>query len=467
MRLDLITVRDWTATRFAAEPIANAEALGYSIDSRTLRPGDVFFAVVGERFDGHAFVEKAFQAGACAAVIAASRASQYPADPARPVLLADDPVAALQRLAASVRRHWGGRVIGITGSAGKTTTKEAVAQVLASRFRVIKSQGNLNNHLGLPLQLLRLEPEHEVAVIEMGMSHAGEIAALGKIAAPDWGIVTNVGMAHAENFPDGQAGIARAKYELIASLPSTGTAILNCDDPYVAQFGRDFRGKVIYFGAGACAVLRAEEVEPLGLEGTRFWIATADQRAQVHLRLMGMHNVLNALAAAAAGLASGIPLESCAAALNELAAGEKRGQSEVIFGATVINDCYNSNPAALRAMVDTLATVPAERRIVVAGEMLELGPDAAAQHGDCGRYMAKQGVAQVIGVRGLAKEIAAGAAAAGAPASFVDAPEEAGEWLAANLRPGDVVLLKASRGVRLERALEVLRQAAIERKAKS
>ncbi len=430
---------------------------GYSIDSRTVHAGDLFFAVRGDRFDGHDFVEAALGAGAVAAVVSAARSLRYADEGIRERLfLVDEPLAAMQRLASSVRRHWGKRVIGITGTAGKTTTKEAVAQVLGSRFRVHKSQGNLNNHFGLPLELLKLEPEHEVAILEMGMSHAGEIAALCRIAAPDWAVVTNVGTAHAENFSDGQAGIARAKYELVASLPRQGTAILNCDDAYVQQFGRDFSGKAIYFGMGACADPRVESIFPLGAEGTRFTVLAGEERAEVHLRLLGEHNVRNALAAIAVGIASGIPLKVCAAALGEMTAPDKRGQTLEVRGATLLNDCYNSNPLALRAMVDTLLTVPAGRRIAVAGEMLELGPTAPQLHYECGEYMGQRGVDIVIGVRGEAASIVRGAKAAGAEAIFVAAPEDAGLWLRENLRAEDAVLLKASRGVRLERALEVL-----------
>jgi len=435
---------------------ANAPAAsGYSIDSRTIQPGDLFFAVKGERFDGHDFVEAAFQAGAVAAVISATQRERYP-DLADRLLLVEDPLSALQRLASSVRRHWGKRVIGITGSAGKTTTKEAIAHVLESRFSVHKSQGNLNNHFGLPLQLLKLQPEHDVAILEMGMSHAGEITALCRIAAPDWGVVTNVGVAHVESFADGQAGIARAKYELVAALPRHGTAILNCDDPYVAQFGRDFAGTVLYFGTGACADPRAESILPMGTKGIRFTVHAGEKDAQVEMHLLGQHNVRNALAAIAAGVASGIPLDVCATALGAMAPPDKRGQTLHMRGATLLNDCYNCNPEALRAMVDTLLTLPAKRTIVVAGEMLELGPESSRLHFECGEYMGKAGVDIVVGVRGNAASIAAAASESGASAIFVETPEEAGAWLRENLREGDAVLLKASRGVRLERALDVL-----------
>src|ERR1700760_2842056 len=228
-------------------------ATGYSIDSRTAAPGDLFFAVRGERLDGHDYVAAALERGAVAAVVSRAKAATLPdAALAVPLLIAEDTLIALQALASSVRRQWGKRVVAITGSAGKTTTKEAIAAALAAKFNVLKSQGNLNNAFGLPLQLLRLEPEHEYAVVEMGMNHLGEIAALCRIATPDWGVVTNVGTAHIENFTEGQAGIARAKYELIAALPATGVAFLNCSDAYVSQFGRDFRGKVVYFGIGPC-----------------------------------------------------------------------------------------------------------------------------------------------------------------------------------------------------------------------
>jgi UDP-N-acetylmuramoyl-tripeptide--D-alanyl-D-alanine ligase len=467
MQLSLEQIREWIAAEFAAgskaspqSRIGAAIASGYSIDSRTLQSGDLFFAIHGERFDGHDFVETVIEAGAAAAVIARANLERYPSDAIRRrLLLVDSPLAAMQRLASSVRRHWGKRVIGITGSSGKTTTKEAIAQVLESRFRVHKSQGNLNNHFGLPLQLLKLQPEHEVAILEMGMSHAGEIAALCKIAAPDWGVVTNVGTAHAENFSDGQAGIARAKYELIASLPRLGTAILNCDDKYVRQFGRDFAGRTIYFGIEKLADPRAESVTPMGAEGTRFTVCSDGHSAQVDLRLMGEHNVSNALAGIAIGLASGISLDECAASLAQLTPPDKRGQTLEIRGATLINDSYNSNPQALRAMVETLLTIPAERRIVVAGEMLELGPAGPRLHRECGEIMGTRGIDLVVGVRGEAASIVEGAKSTGAEAIFVPTPEEAGAWLKENLRAGDAVLLKASRGVRLERALEVLQQA--------
>jgi UDP-N-acetylmuramoyl-tripeptide--D-alanyl-D-alanine ligase len=456
VKLTLEQVARWSA----ADGVRGGDAVtatGYSIDSRTLRPGDLFFAIRGERFDGHDFVAAALERGACAAVIDRDRAGKLPEGVTKhPLLTTDDPLAALQRLASAVRRHWGKRVIAITGSAGKTTTKEAVAAVLGTRFVVMRSQGNLNNGYGLPLQLLRLEPEHDVAVVEMGMSAPGEIAALCHIAAPDWGVVTNVGHAHAEGFADGIAGIARAKYELVAALPRHGVAFLNCDDAYVSQFGRDFEGKAVYFGRGPCGDPHVESVELLGAEGLKMQVRAGEQHCELRLHLPGEHNGWNALAAIAVGVEAGIPLAECCAALGGLQPEDKRGQVLTVRGATIINDAYNSNPEALKSMIAMLAGMPARRKILVAGEMLELGPEAEALHAACGVAAAKAGIELVIGVRGKARQIADAAHEGGVEALFLETPEAAGEWLREHLESGDAVLLKGSRGVRLERALDGL-----------
>jgi len=318
---------------------------------------------------------------------------------------------------------------------------------------VLTSQGNLNNHFGLPLQLLELEPEHELAVIEMGMSHAGEITALAKLAQPDCGVVTMVAPVHLEFF-DSVAAIARAKYELIESLHSGGIAVLNADDEYVSQFGRDFHGRVVMFGLHKPADVSAQNIQSRGSEGSAFEIVVNGERAPALLPLLGEHNIYNALAGVAVGLQYGVPLAAAAESLATLSAGDKRGEILHIAGATVINDCYNSNPKALDSMVRSLARIPAQRRIVVAGEMLELGPAGEEMHRQAGASMAALGVDRLLGVRGLAQAMVEGARRAGVKAEFVSSPEEAGEWLRREVKAGDVVLLKASRGVRLERALE-------------
>jgi UDP-N-acetylmuramoyl-tripeptide--D-alanyl-D-alanine ligase len=431
-------------------------ASGYSIDSRTIQPGDLFFAVKGERLDGHDFVEQALASGAVAAVVGSEQSTHFAGESR--ILLVRDTLVALQRLGAAVRRLWGKRLVGVTGSAGKTTTKDIISHVLSTSFRVLKSLGNLNNHFGLPLQLLKLEPEHDIAVIEMGMSHAGEITALCEIAKPDWGVVTSVAPVHLEFFPEGISGIARAKYELIAALPAGGVAFLNADDPYVSQFGRDFHGKVVQFGIERPADVCARKIEDRGPLGSRFTLAASGTNTSAELPLLGRHNVLNALAGIAVGLEAGVRPSEAAGALASLKAPDKRGQIIELAGASIINDVYNSNPKALDAMVDVLASSPAKRRIVIAGEMLELGPMAAELHRQSGNHVAQRKIDILIGVRGAASFIVEGAAAGGVMAKFVSQPEEAGDWLAENLRRGDVVLLKASRGVKLERALERLQQ---------
>jgi UDP-N-acetylmuramoyl-tripeptide--D-alanyl-D-alanine ligase len=447
----------------------HAVAQGYSIDSRTVQPGELFFAVKGERLDGHDFVEQALSRGAISAVVRKDQLARYSSYSSAAGLLAvDDTLVALQTLATAVRKMWGKTAIGITGSMGKTTTKEAMAHLLAIKYRVHRTKGNFNNHFGLPLGLLTLEPEYDLAVVEMGMSHIGEIAALARIASPNEAVVTNVAPVHLESFHS-IAGIARAKYELIEALPHGGTAVLNADDEYVRQFGRDFKGQVVLFGlkpnGHVPADVRAENVEILGPEGTRFDLVSHEVRQPVQSPLLGKHNVYNVLAAAAIALEHGITPSEIAAALPSLQAADRRGQVVQLGNITVLYDCYNSSPKALMAAVDTLAAMPGRRRIAVAGEMLELGAAGEHLHRECGRYMAEAHGSQpgskldfLLGVRGLAKPMVEAARDAGLKAEFVATPEEAGEWLAREAREGDVVLLKASRGVKLEKALETWQQ---------
>ncbi|HVI06806.1 MAG TPA: UDP-N-acetylmuramoyl-tripeptide--D-alanyl-D-alanine ligase [Candidatus Binatia bacterium] len=447
MKLKLSKIAEFIS---ASGEFRDAEAQAYSIDSRAIAEGELFFAVKGDRLDGHDFVEQALAKGAVAAVVRRDQLGRF-SSPSR-LLAVDDTLVALQALATAVRKMWGKTLVGVTGSAGKTTTKEAIAHVLGARFRVLKSEGNFNNHFGLPLMLLKLEPEFDVAVIEMGMSHAGEIRALAKIAQPEIGVVTNVAPVHLEFF-DSLAGIAKAKYELVESLPSNGAAILNADDEYVSQFGRGFKGKVVLYGTSPSADVRAENIVARGAGGTEFEVVADSAHAGASLPLVGQHNVLNALAAVAIGMQMGMSLSDCATALSTIKAADKRGQVVQFGNITVINDCYNSNPKALKAMVDALASMPASRRVVVAGEMMELGPAAEQMHREAGEYIARRKIDTFLGVRGLAKAMVEGANS-GTRAEFVATPEEAGEWLAREARDGDVVLLKASRGVKLEKALE-------------
>ena len=459
MQLTLGEIADWIHAE--GDFTTKLEAVGYSIDSRTIGAGELFFAVTGERTDGHDYVEAALANGAVGAVVSQHWLIPDELEPCRLLRVPESEdcvLRAMQTLARRVRERWGGRVIGVTGSAGKTTTKEMVAAVLAAKFKVLKSEGNLNNHFGMPLQLLKLEPEHDVAVLEMGMNHAGELRALAEIAQPNWAVVTNVAAVHLEYFPEGIAGIAAAKRELVEALPAGGVAVLNADDSRVQGFAAGLDLRPIMYGTGPCATVRAEEVLERGAEGLRFTavLAGTEERAEVRLHLLGQQNVANALAAIAVGVESGVSLQECARVLGEVRASERRGQVLEWHGARLVNDCYNSNPRALDAMVDALLTMDAKRRIVVAGEMLELGPEGRTLHESCGVRMAEMGIDVVIGVRGLAKELADAARNGGAEAMFFETPEETGDWLRDHLREGDAVLVKGSRGVRLERALALL-----------
>jgi UDP-N-acetylmuramoyl-tripeptide--D-alanyl-D-alanine ligase len=450
MKLPLWRIAEFVGSK--SECDQEAVAMGYSIDSRTLNPGDLFIAIAGERFDGHNYVQAALEKGAVGAIVEAGK--HVAGDPLR-LLQVEDSLKALQLLGAAARRLWGKPLLAVTGSAGKTTTKEILAHILATRFRVMKSSGNLNNHIGLPLQLLKLEAEHDLAVVEMGMNHAGEIRALGELAHHDLAVVTTVAPVHLEFFGS-LAEIARAKYEIIETLHPGGVAVLNADDDYVCQFGRDFKGKVVTFGIKRSADVTAKKIKLNGAEGSTFELVVGSVGEPVTFPLVGEHNIYNALAAAAAAMERGLSPSQAAGALSSIAPPDKRGQVLHLHGATIINDCYNSNPRALEAMIDTLASMKAERRILVVGEMLELGPTAEALHRECGKHAAEKKIDMVIGVRGMARAVAEAACGSGIQAQFVETPEQAGEWLARNLRPGDAVLLKASRGVKLERALNML-----------
>src|SRR5438874_6014919 len=340
MKLSLSRIAEITGSQ-ADKFDPNAIAIGYSIDSRTIHPGELFFAAKGEKMDGHDFVAQAIEKGAVGAVVGIERLSsaewqdRTTAAQQSKLIVVDETLEALQLVAKSVRNLWARPLIGVTGSAGKTTTKEAIAHVLATRFRVHKSEGNFNNHFGLPLILLKLEPEHDIAVVELGMSHLGEITALAQIAQPNTGVVTNVAPVHLEFFSS-IAEIARAKYELVESLPADGTAVLNGDDEYVSQFGREFKGKVISYGFAPTCTVRAEKWESNGEGGSIFDVVVGNQHENVVLPLIGKHNVHNALAAIAVGLEYGVTLCESAGAMAKISPQDKRGPVEIIGKINVI-----------------------------------------------------------------------------------------------------------------------------------
>jgi UDP-N-acetylmuramoyl-tripeptide--D-alanyl-D-alanine ligase len=452
------------AALIGASAAADRPVEGYSIDSRTVAPGQLFFAIRGPRFDGHQFVGQVLERGAAGAVVEQAFYATAPAE-WRPALLAvTDTRAALQTLGREVRRKWGQRVVAVTGSAGKSTTKEMTAAILGRRFRVFRSPGNLNNDFGVPLALLALEPEHEVAVIELGMSAAGEIARLARLAEPEVGVVTNVAPAHLQFF-DSVDAIARAKRELIDYLATRGVgalAVLNEDDPRVRIFAEGFPGRVVTFGFSPAATFRATGLRWNERQGSWSWrVDGAGGNTEFALPLPGRHNVMNALAALAVADAFHIATEEAARALASFRNLHQRSEIFVLpNGVTIVNDCYNSNPLALERMLETLAAWPAKRRIVVAGEMLELGPTAPQLHREVGRKCAANGVAWAIGVQGDARCFVEGAVEAGVPVAqtrFFPAAQAAGEFCRALIAPGDVVLVKGSRGVHLETVVELLK----------
>ncbi len=424
---------------------SDATITGWSVDTRTLEPGDLFFALRGPNHDGHEHVAAAFEKGAIAAVVERNVSVDGH------VLQVGSSTEALQQIAAWARARWGGEVIAITGSAGKTTTKDAIARMLSVRAAVGKTTGNFNNHVGVPLSLLRLADDVRLGVIEIGMNHAGEIRELAAIARPDVAVVTNVGSAHVENF-DSIDGVSAAKRELVEALTADGTAVLNADDLRVSRFADSHRVRSITYGFSIGADVRAEDVE-LMPEGVRFRVGHTRFQSGVS----GRHGVSNLLAGIAVAGLYGIVPDELVEVVRGFEPGKMRGVRFQRDGILIYDDCYNANPDAVRAMLDVLRDTPAERRIAVLGEMLELGRWAEPLHRNVGQYAAAAGVNVLVGIRGVARQMVDAAIEGGLAkdaAFFFPDPDEAGTHLRSIARPGDVILFKGSRGTHVERALE-------------
>jgi UDP-N-acetylmuramoyl-tripeptide--D-alanyl-D-alanine ligase len=422
-----------------------------TLDSRTVAAGGLFVAVAGERVDGHDFLGAAAAAGAVAAIVTRS-------DAALPCVVVDDPVAALGRLAAGVHARLvagGLQTLAITGSSGKTSTKDLLGQVLAAAGPTVSPPGSYNNDIGLPLTVLSADPQTRFLVLEMGSRGPGHIARLCRVARPRIGVVLNVGSAHLGEFGSPE-GIAAAKGELVEALPEDGTAVLNADDPRVLAMASRTHAAVLTTGRGEDAAIRAVDVSLDDAARARFTLAAAGEEHPVALQVVGEHQVANALSAAGAALAAGMAPAAVAAALS--AAGPRsRWRMEVSRrddGVTVVNDAYNANPESMQAALAALAGLSGTRRIAVLGAMAELGPDSAAEHERLGRHAAAAGVDLIVAVGPDAVGIADGAAAAGRRAGeeSVHVPDRAAarELLSEVLRPGDVVLVKASRSYGLE-----------------
>jgi UDP-N-acetylmuramoyl-tripeptide--D-alanyl-D-alanine ligase len=425
---------------------------GFAIDSRQIEPGDLFFAIVAAR-DGHAYAAGAIAAGASGVVVAGPPPG-LPVKPGGPLVIeVPDTTRALQDLGRAVRRASGARVVAITGSAGKTTTKEAAAEMLSATYRVVRNHGNLNNHLGLPLSLMELRHGADVAVMELGMNHAGEIRVLVGVAEPEVRVWTNVGDAHLGHFASVEA-LAAAKAEILEQARPSDVLVANADDARVMAYASKFPGRVTTFGLAAGATVRATSVHDRGLEGTVAEIDTPAGRGRLHVPLLGRGHLANVLAAAAIAIEMGVPLDAITACAGRLAPAAGRGAVVPLTGGvTLIDDTYNSSPSALACVLDVLAGTP-RRRVAVIGEMLELGAHATALHEACGRAAAVAGLAELVAVGGApAQALAAAAIDGGLPAGsvrWVATSEEAADLVAGLVRDGDVVLVKGSRGVRTE-----------------
>lgn len=460
---------------------------GFSIDSRTVAAGDLFFALAPEDYrrhfftakefdDGHRFIPQAFQQGAAAVV---ARRARVEGDAelekfADRLLLVEDVIDALQTLAHETLLAWGGRVVGITGSAGKTTAKDLTAHVLSTAgLRALKTQKNFNNELGLALSILQMEtngarPEDfDAAVLEMGQSMLGEIRRLCEVAPPDIGVVLMVAPVHLEFFASVEE-IAEGKGQMVEGIKPGGVAVLNADDSRVAAMRAKHEGRTMTFGIENAADVAAADIESTRLGLTRFRLVTPLGEAMAELPLPGRHNLMNALAAASIATCFGVEPRVIADALRTAQASEMRGEVvDFAVGFSLIDDSYNSNPRSLLSMARSLvegrtdAEQKARRTVVVAGEMLELGDEAAAMHRESGREIAAMGVSVLWGVRGLAREMVEGAREAGMSeeaARFFETTDEAASSLVAEVRAGDLVLVKGSRGVHTERIVKALRE---------
>ena len=444
------------AASLGAPASGDAELTGVAVDSRKVRPGDLFVAIRGARVDGHDFAARAAAAGA-RALLAERRPSDIRAG--FPVVVVRDVVAALRRFASTLKRRMGFRLAAITGSAGKTTTKEFAAAILARRFAVEKTPGNQNSQIGFPLSVVNLPRNPEWLVGEMGLGEPGDLSTLSRAFEPDVAALLLVAPAHLEFFASMEE-LALAKAEILEGLRPDGTFVANADDPRVAAIAarQEGRGRVLRFGLTAPADVAARGVESHA-GGSRFLLVTPEGEARVDLPVPGPHQVANFLAAAAIGTAVGVTPGECADAAPGLRAAEHRGELKThASGARIFDDAYNANPSSMRAALETLATLPATRRIAVLGDMLELGADEERWHRETGAAaVGRADVLIAVGTR--ARELAAGAVAAGFPEERVRRvgnAEEAAEALRGMLSEGDVVLFKASHGIGLDRTIALL-----------
>lgn len=443
-----------------ARPGENVAFQGVGIDSRTIGAGDLFVAVRGEVHDGHRFVPDAVSRGASGALVGRGRAAEFASlDPRVALIEVDDTLAALGRLAAHWRAKFTLPVIGITGSVGKSSTKELAAAVLGTRLRVLKSPKSYNNEFGLPLSVLLIRPDTEAAILEMGTYGPGELAALSAIARQTIAVVTNIGHTHLERMGS-QEGIARAKGELVAALPPDGVAILNGDDPLVRAMADLTGARVVFYGLGPACEPRATEIVNHGLDGLTFTLHYEGQsRVLERAPLLGVHSIHTALAAAATGFAVGLTFDDVVRGLSNPHTPIRLVVVPGPRGSRILDDSYNSSPASALAALAILAGAPAERRLAVLGDMLELGAYEEEGHRVVGRQVAEV-ADELLTIGPRARLIADEAVRAGMPGAAIHqlaCKDEAMEWLARELRAGDLALIKGSRGLALEDVVAALR----------
>ena len=443
-----LVVREVPTNATERENLLRAGIDTVSIDTRTIAPGALFVPLTGSNVDGHAFLAAAFEKGAGAALCARDRYPEFEGREPGPLVVVDDPTAALQRLAQKYREGWHGLMIGVTGSAGKTTTKDLVHAVLASSAPALKTEGNLNNHWGVPLTLLQLRPEHRAAVVEMGMNAPGEIASLAALARPSAAVITNAGVAHLERMGSREA-IAREKASLARDLGPHGVVFAGADSPMLLDALKDMKARRITYGLAKDADVRPAKVTPLGAEGTRVEVAGFPPFT---LALLGRHQVANALAAVAVAKEFGVDAARAAAAIEAVKPAKGRMEVGRAQGAIVLKDFYNANPDSVRAALETLASLPGTlRRIAVLGDMLELGENAPAIHRETAGAIRD---AELWTTGAFAADWAAGAKPARVPVRVFEGIAQLRDALRETLAPGVAVLVKGSRGAALERALE-------------
>jgi len=473
-QLTLERIQDITSARILlGEPQGlRAPVRDVCTDSRTLHPGDLFIALKGERFDGHGFVQQALEKGASGVIVDAGFrllpalapggiGGHASATTNGLVLAVPDSLTAYQQIAAYHRECFEIPVVAVTGSNGKTTTKEMIARVLEEQWSILVTEGNLNNRIGVPQTLLRLRESHEAAVIEMGVDQKGQTTRLAEIARPTIGVITNIGPDHLEFFRTMDAS-AEAKAELLDALPAGHAAVLNADDAYFGYLASKAQCRVVSFGLGSNADVRAVDPAP-GPDGMRFGLMLPGRArpTPVVLPAHGFHNLSNALAAATVGYLCGVSGAKIAEGLARFRPAIMRSQVETLGPLRIINDCYNANPASMKAAIDLLVTFGGQRTIAVLGDMLELGPRSSEYHREVGAHAASRRVSMLIACGPLGKGFAEGAREAGMPADcIIEEPDavHAARLVSSILRPGDAVLIKGSRGMRMEQVVDLVKE---------